>query len=702
MAVIVSKDKCFVVDGTRMSFNSRDVSTLANGVRITNRATGSYVDIPVNGTTLNGVNATSVQDILDFVDEYFFEIGGGAGGDGGAGLTWDDTSMLPVAGKIPVFSPQGMLSTNLAEFPENAVPLFQFQYELGRKVDKVEGKSLSRNDFNDDYKSKLDAVEDPLFLGRYPNIESLNNARPVGKSGEYAYVEGVDNGTPIVYTYQWVELGNSWEIIHGASNEETPISVKQKYEANPNTNAFTDSHLNAVNQSILHAARTDNPHGVTKSQVGLGNVDNTSDMDKAVSTATAAALDTKENTISAGTTGQYFRGDKTWAQLDKSSVGLSNVDNTSDANKPISTAVQTALGSKVDLVDNKVPTQYLPSYVDNVQEYATFGDFPTTGTSNVIYLAIDTNKPYRWGGTVYVEISDSVSLGETSATAYRGDRGKVAYEHSLKTDNPHGVTKSQVGLGNVDNTSDANKPISDATKTALDAKINAPTTNESVPVRYLNGNIGSFPFAIPATPSTFPFRDSAGRVSVGTPTASNHAVTKEYVDGLTEVVAQHVSVSATQTVTLSIPSTAPDLLRIEIYIPNTIVPAWVGLRVNGDTTGIYKSIIHHVNSLSYTLSRFTSETQLRLLSNSGGAVSNTDFVRIEGTITNRIGDLKIYSGSGYASGSLVSTQPDINNVWGAVHDATIRNSKITQLQFRTNPTNAGFTAGSRVVVYGIK
>jgi hypothetical protein len=57
-------------------------------------------------------------------------------------------------------------------------------------------------------------------------------------------------------------------------------------------------------------------------------------------------LNAKEPTITAGTTGQYYRGDKSFQTLDKTAVGLGNVDNTSDANKPISTATQTALDGK--------------------------------------------------------------------------------------------------------------------------------------------------------------------------------------------------------------------------------------------------------------------------------------------------------------------------------------------------------------------
>ena len=65
-------------------------------------------------------------------------------------------------------------------------------------------------------------------------------------------------------------------------------------------------------------------------------------------TGLTTALAGKEGTVTAGTTAQYYRGDKTWQALDKASVGLSNVDNTSDANKPVSTATQTALGTKAD------------------------------------------------------------------------------------------------------------------------------------------------------------------------------------------------------------------------------------------------------------------------------------------------------------------------------------------------------------------
>lgn len=209
-----------------------------------------------------------------------------------------------------------------------------------------------------------------------------------------------------------------------------------------------------------------------------------------------------------------------------------------------------------------IPSAQLPSYVDDVIEVDTFSNLPGTGESGKIYIVQDTNLTYRWSGTDYVEISKSLALGETSSTAYSGDKGKAttdklnripdklitdtvnvnqstteavlnfttyrqeaqqvgrntltitsatisqaglmsssdktkldglkdqagitsdidAVQTNLEThinnkSNPHEVTKDQVGLGNVDNTSDANKPISTATQNALNGKFSATEGN---------------------------------------------------------------------------------------------------------------------------------------------------------------------------------------------------------------------------------
>ena len=80
--------------------------------------------------------------------------------------------------------------------------------------------------------------------------------------------------------------------------------------------------------------------------------------------------------------------------------------------------------------NGKVLTSQLPSFVDDVIEAENFAVLPTEGETGKIYVTLDNNKTYRWSGSAYVEISASLALGETDSTAYRGDRGKVAYDHA--------------------------------------------------------------------------------------------------------------------------------------------------------------------------------------------------------------------------------------------------------------------------------
>jgi hypothetical protein len=154
----------------------------------------------------------------------------------------------------------------------------------------------------------------------------------------------------------------------------------------------------ATKAPIASPTFTGTVSGVTKAHVGLGSVDNTTDANKPVSTAQATAIATaKSEAITSAGTAADTKVSNAVAGLNKSSVGLSNVDNTTDANKPVSTATQTALDLKAPKAD--------PTF---------------TGTVT-------------------------------------------------------GVTKSHVGLGNVDNTTDAGKPISTATQTALDLKLASAT-----------------------------------------------------------------------------------------------------------------------------------------------------------------------------------------------------------------------------------
>jgi len=102
------------------------------------------------------------------------------------------------------------------------------------------------------------------------------------------------------------------------------------------------------------------------------------------------------------------------------------------------TKVNTALDTKIDKssagvangiaqldLTGKVPASQLPSFVDDVLEFDSADSFPAEGESGKIYIAVDTNITYRWSGSQYTMISSSLALGETSSTAYPGDKGKA-------------------------------------------------------------------------------------------------------------------------------------------------------------------------------------------------------------------------------------------------------------------------------------
>lgn len=105
--------------------------------------------------------------------------------------------------------------------------------------------------------------------------------------------------------------------------------------------------------------------------------------------------------------------------------------------------------------------------------WGSTGVVPETGK---IYVSLENNKTYRWSGTTMIEISESLALGETSETAYRGDRGKTAYDHSQITGNPHGTTAANVGAA----------PISHVTSTIFN------NTNGIHGIRYYQNKLAVY------------------------------------------------------------------------------------------------------------------------------------------------------------------------------------------------------------------
>jgi len=212
---------------------------------------------------------------------------------------------------------------------------------------------------------------------------------------------------------------------------------------------------------------------LTKSSIGLSNVDNTSDASKPISTATQTALDLKAPIASPTFTG-------TVSGITKSMVDLGNVDNTSDANKPVSTATQTALDLKADLASptfTGTPAAPTATAGTNTTQVATTA-FVKTAVDNVIAGApgaLDTLNELSAALGNDANYASTI----TSALALKAPLASPTFTGTVS-----GITATMVGLGNVDNTSDANKPVSTATQTALDLKapIASPTFTGTVTV----------------------------------------------------------------------------------------------------------------------------------------------------------------------------------------------------------------------------
>ena len=113
------------------------------------------------------------------------------------------------------------------------------------------------------------------------------------------------------------------------------------------------------------------------------------------------------------------------AGTDANAKNLVLADGTNIAQATFIAATEKGANSGVATLDatGKVPSSQLPSFVDDVIEAANFAALPETGEGGKIYVTLDDNKTYRWGGTTYVEISAGLALGETQGTAYEGSKG---------------------------------------------------------------------------------------------------------------------------------------------------------------------------------------------------------------------------------------------------------------------------------------
>lgn len=151
--------------------------------------------------------------------------------------------------------------------------------ELDKKVTKVSGKVLSDNNYTSSEKSKLAGLESSKWLGNFTSLSSLQTAHATANSGNYADVDpGTGND---VIRYIWDETDSKW-VAGGSGTPLTAAQIKQMYETNPDTNAFTDT-LKTKLSNIENGAEKNDVKSVngktgavtvTKADVGLSDVEN--------------------------------------------------------------------------------------------------------------------------------------------------------------------------------------------------------------------------------------------------------------------------------------------------------------------------------------------------------------------------------------------------------------------------------------------
>lgn len=471
----------------------------------------------------------------------------------------------------------------------------------------------------------------------------------------------IDTNNPHIVTKSQVGLGD----VVNQGMDSTPTDSSQKYV----TSGGVYSAIGVVQNDIdIHEADTSNPHSVTKTQVGLGNVDNTSDLDKPVSTAQQTALDGKVDKVTSSNSYTRLYGVNTQGQqgvynldvgknggtvawrdaqghlvaetpsenghvaikkyvddadalkLDDSQLVTSWSDPVSDTNIPSEKLTKDTLDTKLDKVTSA--SSYSRAYAVNtsggqimwnvVQDSAYANSIARRTSEGKLFTAtpvagddgnIATNKTYvdtglsgkldgsqlvtSWQSTVsdsnipsekltkdsidavqtnltnhtsrtdnphsvtksQVELGNVQNYGMdssptngssnyvTSGGTYTAING-VATDlstHTARTDNPHQVTKSQVGLGNVDNTSDANKPISTATQSALDGKVDKTATASQIygTTPSVDNVVSQTTYSIStgANNNHIVQRQSNGQITVPqTPVADTDAVSRSFVN----------------------------------------------------------------------------------------------------------------------------------------------------------------------------
>lgn len=260
---------------------------------------------------------------------------------------------------------------------------------VSNKVDKVSGKALSTNDYTTAEKNKL------------AGIAAGANATVVDSELSSTSTNPVQN-----------------KIVNAAL-------------AGKASTATTDSL-----QSSISSLNTKTSTAATSSAMGMMSAADKAKLDGIASGANKITIDSALSPTSTNPV-QNKVVDSAIADKVSTSTYNSGISSVNSSIKTVSdslTSFKNTRGAENGIAplnsSAQIDSQYLPSYVDDVVEYAQKSSFPTTGEAGKIYVDKTTNLTWRWSGTAYVEISPSLALGTTSSTAFRGDYGNTAYSHA--------------------------------------------------------------------------------------------------------------------------------------------------------------------------------------------------------------------------------------------------------------------------------
>jgi hypothetical protein len=502
----------------------------------------------------------------------------------------------------------------------------------------------------------------------------------------------------------------------------------------------------ALKAPINNPAFTGTVSGVTKAMVDLGNVDNTSDANKPVSLAAQTALDLKENAsnksdASLGTSTILYptqnavktyvdsqvalgtpdatssvkgklqlAGDLagsassptvpglalkapinspaftgTVSGVTKSMVDLGNVDNTSDVNKPVSLAAQTAL---------------------DLKENASNKSDASLGTSTILYPTQNAVKTYV-DSQVALGAPDATSsvkgklqlagdlAGSASSPTVPGLALKAPINNPSFTGTVTGVTKAMVDLGNVDNTSDMNKPVSSAAQTALDLKENA--SNKS------DASLGTSTILYPTQNAVKTYVDS--QVALGTPDATSSVKGKLQLAGDLDGTAALPSIKTSAITTAKLAADAVtsakiadgEIVNADISTSAAIADSKLATIATANKVSNSATTATNANTASAIVARdasgdFSAGT-ITATGFSGPLSGNASTATLAATAT-KLAATKNINGTAFDGSSDITVIADAGTLSGTSLKSTVVSSSLTSVGTLTNLTVTNPIAGS--------